>query len=367
MKQPLVVRLAVSVLLAGSLAAPAAHAQMDSRDAIALQNQILELRHQLQVMQDQMASGALAPRGGPDGGYPGYGGGRQSPAGNDLVPQLLSRVQGLEEEVRRLRGQLDDLQNTSQREYQDLDKQLGDLKFRLGQPGGTGGLAAPGPASAPSAAPPPSSLAATPGYAEPVSPAYSPPGSGTPAYVPGYPYTPQSYTPPVYGAPVPSPSTSSLGTVPAAPPTATRGAATTPAPSGGASPAAAAAPRAPERAIQEGYADLARRDYAAAEVAAKEVLQNNRTSPRAYDAQFLLARALEGKRDYAQAAIAFDDTYNRSRTGTHAQDALLGLASSLNAIGEKRAACETLAKISREFPNARPDDVRNLRTRYACS
>jgi TolA-binding protein len=113
--------------------------------------------------------------------------------------------------------------------------------------------------------------------------------------------------------------------------------------------------RTPELAMQEGNAALARRDYPAAEQAAREVLTGNRTSPRAYDAQFLLAQALMGERQYSQAAIAYDDTYNRSRKGQHAPDALIGLANSLIAINEKKAACDTLSKLRIEFPAPHPD------------
>ena len=76
---------------------------------------------------------------------------------------------------------------------------------------------------------------------------------------------------------------------------------------------------------------------------------------RAYDAQLLLAQALVGERQYAQAAIAFDDTYNRSSMGAHAQDAPLGLASALASINEPKAACDTLARLRREFPQPRAD------------
>jgi TolA-binding protein len=106
--------------------------------------------------------------------------------------------------------------------------------------------------------------------------------------------------------------------------------------------------------MQEGTAALARRDYAGAEQAARAVLAS-RTSPRAYDAQLLLAQALDGQRQYAQAAIAFDDAYNRSRKGSHAQDALVGLAGALTAINEKRAACDTLNRLHAEFPQPRAD------------
>jgi TolA-binding protein len=113
--------------------------------------------------------------------------------------------------------------------------------------------------------------------------------------------------------------------------------------------------RTPEMSMQEGNAALARRDYTGAEQSAREVLINSRTSPRAYDAQFLLAQALIGQRQFSQAAIAYDDTYNRSRRGGHAEDALLGLANSLVAINEKKAACDTLGKLRAEFPAPRPD------------
>jgi TolA-binding protein len=141
----------------------------------------------------------------------------------------------------------------------------------------------------------------------------------------------------------------------------------------GAPAAAAPAPaapvrRTPELALQEGNAALARRDYAAAESAAREVLANPR-STRAIDAQFLLAEALAGKRDYSNAAVAYDDTYNRARVGAHAQDALLGLANSLTAIGEKRAACATLDKLKAEFPTPRQDlrdPITSARERASC-
>ena len=84
------------------------------------------------------------------------------------------------------------------------------------------------------------------------------------------------------------------------------------------------------------------------------MLTGNRTSPRAYDAQFLLAQALMGQRQYSQAAIAYDDAYNRARKGAHAPDALLGLANALIAINEKKAACDTLAKLRAEYPSPGP-------------
>ena len=121
-------------------------------------------------------------------------------------------------------------------------------------------------------------------------------------------------------------------------------------------------------ALQEGHAALARRDYAGAERAAREVM-GSRASPRAYDGQFLLAQSLAGQKQFAQAAIAFDDAYNRSHKGRHAQDALLGLANSLTAINERRAACDTLGRLRTEFPQVRADlqdTITKTNERAAC-
>ena len=260
---------ASSLLAALVLTAPLspARAQVDSREGIALQNQIYQLRQELKSMEDQAARGggsgsrtlayAPAPQSGP----------------NELVTQLLTRVDALEEQVRQLRGQIEETGNQQQRLSDDLNKKIDDLAFQMQTPGKPG---------------------------------------------------------------------SANGSVPA-PPNLPQPAA-----------ARAAGPRTAEAILQEGDAALARRDFAAAESSAREVLAN-RTSPRAYDAQYLLAEALSGQKQFPQAAVAYDDVYNRSRTGPHAQDARLGLAYALTAINEKKAACDVLGRMKAEFPHMRPD------------
>ena len=272
---------AAGAFLAAGAAVPA-WAQMDSREGIALQNQILELRRDMQSL--QAGRGSYAPPPSPRDA---------SRGGNDLTPQLLDRVQSMEEEVRRLRGQMDEQANAARRQNDDLSKQIADLNFRLG--GSTG--------------PRPSTQA----------PSLRDPG-------------PRDQPPPA--------------DAPAAP---------------GRRPA--------ELAMQEGNAALARRDYPAAEAAAREVLGSNRAGPRAGDAQFLLAQSLAGRRDYQAAAVAYDDAYNRSRNGSRAPDALLGLAGSLSALGERPAACATLEKLRTEFPSPRPevrDAAATVRNRAGC-
>jgi len=196
---------------------------------------------------------------------------------------LLDRVSRLEDEVRDLRGRIDQEDNARQRDHDDLAKQLGDLEFRLSN-GGAG-------AAGGSAAVPPSGGTL---------------GGGT------------------LGGPAPQ----------AAPPPVVR--------------------RTPERALQEGYAALIRRDYTAAQADAQEVLAGGR-GPRTTDAQYLLAQSLAGQRNYQAAAVAFDDTYTRNPRGSRAPDSLVGLANSLNVLGDKKAACQTLDKLRGEFPVPRAD------------
>jgi TolA-binding protein len=257
-----------SLIGAAMLSATAlpASAQVDSREGITLQNEIYQLRAQVQAMQNQRGGGpAPAPAYAPPAQYGGN---------SDLLPQLLNRVDTLEDQVRQLRGRVDELQNQVQQQGADLGKRIDDMAFN--QQNG-----------APQA----------------------PPQTIAPSRPPSQPQPPSPQPPPN---------------------------------------------RTPEMSLQDGNAALARRDYQTAEAAARQVL-SNRTSPRAYDANLLLAQALAGQRQYAQAAIQFDDTYNRSRKGSHAQDALVGLANSLNAINEKKASCDTLTRLRSEFPQMRSD------------
>src|SRR6185437_9962716 len=272
-----------SVLLATvavSVLPPLAREQVDSREGIALQNQIYQLRQELRQFEEQ--------RGGGQQGYAPQP--RISGNASDVLTQLLTRVDSLEDQVRQLRGRIDELQNQVQQQGLDLNKKIDDLKFQVDSGSGQSPGQAP-PQRESMTSPPPAPLGQNP----------------------------------------PGPAPTQL-----VPPTR---------PSG---------PRTPERAMQEGNAALARRDYPAAEAAAREVL-TNRTSPRAYDAKLLLAQALEGQRQYPQAAVAFDDAYNMSRKGSHAQDALLGLAKSLTAIKEDKAACDTLGRMRSDFPSVRAD------------
>jgi TolA-binding protein len=277
MKLSLAAWVTLACVLAGS---GAARAQIESREGIALQNQILELRQQVEALRAQPPA---ATAGSSNlGGY-------QAPAqpatsgaaAGGIGAELVDRVQRLEDSVRELRGRIDDADNARQRQFETLDKKIDDLAFKIDN------SAAAAPPHEPGAAP--------------------------------------------------------AGPAAAAPPAA-------------AVPAPPAPRRTTELMLQEGNAALAKHDYTAAEASAREVLAAGK-GPHLGDAQFLLAQSLAGRKDYSGAAVAYDDAYNRARAGAHAPDSLLGLATSLIALGEKKAACETLDKLRTEFPTLRADLV----------
>jgi TolA-binding protein len=154
----------------GLLTAVPARAQVETREGIYLQNQILALQQQL----NSLGGGRALPPPVPSGG------GGVSAAQGNLVADLLARVQSLEEQVRELRGQIEDMRNTQTTTVQDLTKQIGDLSFQLQTLQGGGRSPAPalgGPpplaGGPPMIGPPP--LAPPPPAAVPPPPSRSPP------------------------------------------------------------------------------------------------------------------------------------------------------------------------------------------------
>jgi TolA-binding protein len=271
----------------------------------------LELRDQIAELRHEVQ---ILQAQVPGGGGGSVLGSAQRPApsygggGSDITAQLLVRVDQLDEQTRQLRGRIDELQNQLQHQAEDLGKRLDDLAFQIQNPQAAAAARQAGAAG------------------------------GT--------------SPPAGAPPIATQATGVLGTLPARPPGAAPG-----------------APRTPELAMQEGTAALMRRDYVTAEAAAHEVLNGNRTSPRAYDAMFLLAQAQYDQRQYSQAALSYDDTYNRAHKGMHAEDALLGVANALIGLNDKTSACQALVKLRVEFATPRPDlrePIAGARRRAGC-
>ena len=286
----MVVLLATVAALA---AAPRAQAQIESREGITLENEILEIKQQLQQLQQlqvqaqgpqQMPQSALPPPGADNGAPPQAGG------NSDITAQLLVRVGALEEQMRTLHGRVEELANAEQRDHDDLAKQISDMAFKLGRgaPGGAPGGGLPpqgGDATQPSANPDPG------------------PAGGMDL---------------------------SIATPPPAPPPTHRTA---------------------EVALKQGNAALARRDYPGAEAAAREVLALGH-NPHTPDAVYLLARALAGQHEYQPAAASFFAVYKASPKSPRGAEGLLGVANAMMGLNDTKDACEAVAKFSAEFPHA---------------
>ncbi len=267
----------IFAVMATLLAAPAL-AQIESHEGIELQNQILELRQELQQLQQLQSQAGGQPMPAPvppDSGNPP----EAPPGANDAVAQLVVRVSALEEQMRTLQGRVDELANTQQRDHDDHAKQIGDLAFKLGQGG-----AQPG-ATPDAGAPPPDA---------------APPAGGM-----------------------------DLSTPPPPPPPK----------------------RTPEQSLRQGNAALARRDYPAAEAAARDVLALG-AGPRAGDARFLLANSLAGQHQYKEAAASNFAIYKASPKSPRGAEGLLGVANSLIGMNDNKDACQAVAKFTVEFPHA---------------
>ncbi|SHJ52581.1 TolA-binding protein [Roseomonas rosea] len=295
-----------ALLLAGAAMAAlapsgAALAQAESREGIYLQNQILQLRQELEMVR-RSGGAAVAPQMAP----PGRGG--APAAGGEIVAQLLERVGLLEEEVRRQRGRAEQAEYANRTLQQQVEKLQGDMEYRFNALESRG--------AAPAGTTPPTGRPAG-GQQQG---ALTPPGNqpNTPAAPPGQ---------------------------PSAPP-----------------------PRTPEVALREGQAALGRRDYAAAEAAAREVLAA-RNTPRGQDAGILLGDSLMGKRDFQSAALAYDDAFRKSQGSSRAPEAMIGLANAFNGFNAKREACQTLDDLRAKFPRLAgnlSDRANQARQRAGC-
>ncbi|MBB2175501.1 tol-pal system YbgF family protein [Gluconacetobacter johannae] len=114
-----------------------------SREGIALQDQIMDLRQQMSQLQSAAGPGGALPPPVAPGAAP------SAPVNGDLTAQLLDRVSTLEQAVRDMRGQLDQLTNQVQTQNAAMSKQIDDMNFAAQN--GRGGAAAPSAAPAPAA------------------------------------------------------------------------------------------------------------------------------------------------------------------------------------------------------------------------
>ena len=243
----------VAFTLTGFIYTPVYAQNITSREGIALQNQILELRQTLAQMQESLDNTPTSSNV--------HSSSRTLSSGDsDLLSQLLDRVNSLEQHQRDMRGEIDQLKQDLQQKTAALSKQIADNQF----------AAQTNLKNTPMAKPSESLLAN------------------------------RNYS--------------------------------------------------PENLIKIGEEALLRKDYAAARSHAEAALKTAKGNLR-IDARFLLAQSLAGQKQYQRSAVAYYDAYKLAPKSLRAPDCLLGITATLLALNNKKAACEALPKLKKEFPH----------------
>jgi tol-pal system protein YbgF len=320
-----------------------------------------------------------------------------APAGAQMsASDMIVRIDQLENQVRQLTGTIEQLQFRN-RQLEEQLRRMQEADVR--SPGGS--RPAPPPPGGPIAqAPPP--VAAEPAMPpQPAMPAVAAPGRRADVFdpsqnpnAPGAPRTLGSIasTAPMAGEPPAAAPASPYGTrAPGAPLDLSAPAGSAPAGPGGdatyaAVPPATAPPPAgalppptgaglppppprnpnatggtlatlPPSATPRDEFDLAygyvlHKDYALADQGFRSFLKKYPGDPRAADANYWLGESLFQRQKYRDAAELFLLVSRDHGTAAKAPDALLRLGQSLAQLGEKDAACGTLAEVGRKYPRA---------------
>jgi tol-pal system protein YbgF len=312
------------------------------------------------------------------------------------APDLMVRMDRLENQIRQLTGMIEQLQFRNQQVEQQLKRFQEDTEFRFQEQGGRGG-ARPGPAATqgrPQAQPP--VIATQPGAPTPAPVPPSPaPGRRSDAFdpnqepnAPGAPRAlgsvhsaapaplargqaeqPIIAEPPPVGAPggrvaasapldLSSLAGSAANDPSLAPPVAQSQGGVLPAPPGrnpnatGALASVLPPSQTPRDEYDLAYGYVLRKDYALAEQQFRSFLGKYPADRMAPDALYWLGESMYQRQRYRDAAESFLTVSTKHETAGKAPDALLRLGQSLAALGEKETACATLGEISRKYPRA---------------
>ena len=119
-----------------------------------------------------------------------------------------------------------------------------------------------------------------------------------------------------------------------------------------ASVAPAQAPQSAKDQFDLAYGYIQARDYALAEQGFREFLRKYPSDALNPEAQYWLGESLFQRQRYRDAAESFLAVSTKHDTSAKAPDSLLRLGQSLAELGEKNAACATLGEIGRKYPRA---------------
>jgi tol-pal system protein YbgF len=271
------------------------------------------------------------------------------PAGAQDAADLVVRTSRMENQIRQLSGQIEQLQFENRRLSEQLRKFQEDVDFRLNERGGgrSSGAAAPGNAAPPAGA----------------APRPQPQRRG------------DAFDPSVQqgAAGAPRPLNGSIGAI-IEDEFAEGGAAQGPldlqgvgrgVPQGalpqpvprGPSVAAASGPASAKEAYDLAYASILRKEYEQAEMGFRQFLQSYPRDRLAVDATYWLGESYLQRKRYREAAEQFLKVSNDAPKSSKAPESLLRLGIALNGLGARDQACATYAKVGVDYPSA-PNSVR---------
>jgi tol-pal system protein YbgF len=277
--------------------APPAHAQQP-QELQPLLDRIDRLERDVNLLQRQVYRGTTS-------------GGTPAPVNPPDGPGALSsevRMDQVEDEMRQLTGQVQDLGNA----IDQLKHRLDTLSSGIDQRFSAQGAPAAAAGAAASANPPPPT---------PPAPAQA-------------------------AAPPPAPGPGVLGTLHSSepPPPQQQAAAPADLPTG-----------TPSEQYNSAIGALRRADYANAERLLKNFMQKYPNDPLASNAQYWLGESYYVRKNYQDAATAFAVGYQKYPKSAKASDSLLKLGMSLGGLGKKQEACTAFARLDRDFPSAAPN------------
>lgn len=269
---------------------------------------------------------------------------------------LVVRTSRLENQLRQLSGQIEQLQFENRRLSEQLRKFQEDVDFRLNERGGarpSSAAPAQGGAPAPAGAQP-----ARPRRGDAFDPATQQGAAGSPRQLG------ELIDESTEGLPAQGPlDLQGVGrNVP-------QGALSAPVPRGP-SVAAASGPASAKEAYDLAYASILRKEYEQAEMGFRQFLQSYPRDRLAVDATYWLGETYFQRQRFREAAEQFLKISRENPRTAKAPDSLLKLGMSLNGLGARDQACATYAKVGVDYPtasNAVRQGVERERRRSGCA
>ena len=125
----------------------------------------------------------------------------------------------------------------------------------------------------------------------------------------------------------------------------------------------------PQEQYNYAFGLLRQANYPAAEQSLRAFVQQHPNDPLAGNAQYWLGETYYVRQDYTNAAAVFAEGYQKYPKGGKAPDNLLKLGMALGQLGQKADACRAFARLDRDFPGA-PGNVKERaadeKKRLAC-